>query len=226
MPPIAAFTALCRIIRVIADRLSSLSIPPMTRAERTTVLLLLAIGATGQVARLALESADPPGQALMLPGSQALELARQRNAASAADRPLSPGQRIDPNTASARDLARMPGVGMRLAKEIVSDREIRGVFGSLASLDRVAGIGPGMLRRMEPFLLVPARSAVPGAGLDLNLATPAELEQLPGLGPARAKAIVAYRDRNGPFTDPTHVDRVPGIGSGLALRLAPLLTVR
>jgi competence protein ComEA len=197
----------------------------MTRAERTTVVLLLAVGALGQGARLVLDHAGPPGEALVLPGSRALELARQRNAASAADRRLLPGERIDPNTASARELARLPGVGMRLAKEIVSDREIRGSFGSLASLDRVAGIGPGMLRRMEPFLLIPTRGPDPGEALDLNRATPAELERLPGLGPSRAKAIVTYRERNGRFADPADLDRVPGIGSGLALRLAPLVRV-
>jgi competence protein ComEA len=197
----------------------------MTRAERTTVLLLLGLGVVGQLARLALPGSGAPGGALPAGGSDRA-LAEQRNAASAADRPLRPGERVDPNTASARDLARLPGIGMRLAKDIVADRDIRGPFGSLADLDRVDGIGPGMLRRIEPFLIVPQGVAATRARVDLNQAGPEELDRLPGVGPARAKAIIAFRERFGRFADPAELDRVPGIGPGLALRLRPLVTVR
>ena len=197
----------------------------MTRAERTTVLLLLSLGVVGQLARLAWPGTGAPGGALAtVPSDRAL--AEQRNAASTADRPLRPGERVDPNTASARDLARLPGIGMRLAKDIVADRELRGSFGSLADLDRVDGIGPGMLRRIEPFLIVPQGVAATRARVDLNQAGPEELDRLPGVGPARARAIIAFRERFGRFADPAELDRVPGIGPGLALRLRPLVTVR
>jgi competence protein ComEA len=115
---------------------------------------------------------------------------------------------------------------MRLAKEIVADRELRGPFGSLADLDRVDGIGPGMLRRLEPFLLVPHGVTEFAAPIDLNQAGLGELERLPGVGPSRARAIIAFRERFGRFADPAELDRVPGIGPGLALRLKPLVTVR
>lgn len=198
----------------------------MTRAERTTVLLLLGLGAAGQLVRLTLAREGPPGAALTDAPASETALARQRTAAATADRPLRQGERLDPNTASPRDLARLPGVGMRLAKEIVTDREIRGPFGSLSDLDRVDGIGPGMLRRLEPFLLVPQGVTRFAAPIDLNQAGPGELEQLPGVGPSRARAIIAFRERFGRFADPAELDRVPGIGPGLALRLKPLVTVR
>jgi competence protein ComEA len=198
----------------------------MTRAERTTVILLLGLGAVGQVLRLTLARDGPPGAVLTgSPGSETA-LARQRNAAAAADRPLLPGERLDPNTSSARDLARLPGVGMRLAKEIVADRAVRGPFGSLADLDRVDGIGPGMLRRIEPFLIVPHELTRSRLAIDLNQAGPEELQRLPGVGPSRARAIIAFRERFGRFADAAELDRVPGIGPGLALRLAPMVTVR
>lgn len=197
----------------------------MTRAERTTVLLLLGLGVVGQLARLVLAGSGPPGGALATPPTDRA-LAEQRNAASAADRPLQPGERINPNTASARDLARLPGIGMRLAKDIVADRELRGSFGSLADLDRVDGIGPGMLRRIEPFVVVPQGVVATRAPVDLNRAGAEELDRLPGVGPARARAIIAFRERFGRFADPAELDRVPGIGPGLALRLRPLVTVR
>lgn len=197
----------------------------MTRGERTTVLLLLGLGVVGQLARLALPGSGPPGGALSTPPTDRA-LAAQRNAASAADRPLRPGERINPNTASARDLARLPGIGMRLAKDIIADRDLRGSFGSLADLDRVDGIGPGMLRRIEPFLVVPQGVVATEALVDLNRAGPDELDRLPGVGPSRARAIIAFRERFGRFADPAELDRVPGIGPSLALRLRPLVTVR
>jgi len=52
----------------------------------------------------------------------------------------------------------------------------------------------------------------PAGPIDLNTATAADLETLPGVGPATAAAIVDDRDRNGPFASVDELDRVPGIG--------------
>ncbi len=49
--------------------------------------------------------------------------------------------------------------------------------------------------------------------LDLNTATAAELETLPGIGPEKAAAIVEYRQQNGPFLVVDQLLNVPGIGS-------------
>jgi competence protein ComEA len=108
----------------------------------------------------------------------------------------------------------------------VADRELRGSFGSVAELDRVDGIGPATIRRLEPFLLFRGGTATSPGLVDLNRATAAELDRLPGVGPARARAILAYRDRNGPFAEPTELEKVPGVSPGLARRLGPLVTVR
>ena len=67
---------------------------------------------------------------------------------------------------------------------------------------------------------VPVEAVTGGAGgamtpagpVDVNRATPEQLESLPGVGPATALAIVTERDRNGPFVDVDDLDRVPGIG--------------
>jgi competence protein ComEA len=48
--------------------------------------------------------------------------------------------------------------------------------------------------------------------VDVNTATAAELETLPGVGPATAAAIVDERTRNGPFASIDDLERVPGIG--------------
>jgi competence protein ComEA len=48
--------------------------------------------------------------------------------------------------------------------------------------------------------------------VNVNTATTAELESLPGVGPATATAIVDERTRNGPFASVDDLERVPGIG--------------
>jgi competence protein ComEA len=48
--------------------------------------------------------------------------------------------------------------------------------------------------------------------VDVNAATASELDELPGIGPAIAAAIVTERERNGPFLDVDDLDRVPGLG--------------
>ncbi len=49
-------------------------------------------------------------------------------------------------------------------------------------------------------------------GVDINAATAADLEVLPGVGPVLASRIVAYRDANGPFATVEDLLDVPGIG--------------
>ena len=52
----------------------------------------------------------------------------------------------------------------------------------------------------------------PSGPVDLNEATAGELEQLPGIGPATAAAIVEYRENTGPFGTVDDLLDVPGIG--------------
>ena len=63
------------------------------------------------------------------------------------------------------------------------------------------------------------------ARLDLNTATAGKLEGIPGIGPALAGRILAYRDREGPFRSLEDLDDVSGIGPQTLQRLAPYLSV-
>jgi competence protein ComEA len=54
--------------------------------------------------------------------------------------------------------------------------------------------------------------ATPNGPIHINTATEEELQQLPGVGPALAKEIAAYRKENGPFKSMEDLDKVPGIG--------------
>ena len=48
--------------------------------------------------------------------------------------------------------------------------------------------------------------------ININTADSAALQQLPGIGPSIADSIISYREANGPFTDPTQLLNIPGIG--------------
>lgn len=61
--------------------------------------------------------------------------------------------------------------------------------------------------------------------INLNSATAAELEKLPGVGPATAARIVEYRQKNGAFKKIEDLMNVRGIGEKTFLNLKPLITV-
>jgi competence protein ComEA len=63
-----------------------------------------------------------------------------------------------------------------------------------------------------------------GGLCNLNTATVAELDALPGVGPVLAQRIVDHR-KQGPFTSVDQLDDVPGIGPARAAELAELVTV-
>ena len=62
--------------------------------------------------------------------------------------------------------------------------------------------------------------------IDPNTATVASLRRLPGIGPAKASAIVAYRGAHpAPFRTAEDLTHVSGIGPGTVARIAKYLTV-
>jgi competence protein ComEA len=71
----------------------------------------------------------------------------------------------------------------------------------------------------------PGGGAVPGAPVNLNTATAAELESLPGVGPVLAERIVDYRTRNGGFRSVDELRKVEGVGDARYAQLKDLVTV-
>lgn len=181
--------------------------------------------------------ADLPGReaslASLADSADALARAESRRT-----RPLSPGERLDPNRAREEELDRLPGIGPATARAIVSARD-SAPFESLEDLTRVRGIGPATLERLRPALEVayaPARSRPPsrsaartgirgglrGAAepiVDINRAGPDELRTLPGVGPVLADRIVEDRAARGSYRKPEDLLRVRGIGPALLERL-------
>lgn len=68
-----------------------------------------------------------------------------------------------------------------------------------------------------------------GAGevsaIDINHASQTELVRVPGLGPAKARAIVRYRLKHGPYRRVAHLERVSGLSTATVGKLKPYLVV-
>lgn len=229
----------------------------MPPAERRALLLLLGLAVTGQAVRhLATRPGQPPGQVQLLatltPGSPLA----QRDSAIRRARPLAPGESVDVNSAAAAELARLPKVGMALAKAIVAYRQEHGPFGRLEGLDRVPGLGPALLKTVASHVKFTAAGASAGAQLvggaaipppattpcmgqpaslpdcaaavplNINSASISDLDALPGIGPAKAAAILRYREEHGPLGAVDDLARVPGFGAALVARLRHRISTR
>ena len=62
--------------------------------------------------------------------------------------------------------------------------------------------------------------------ININSASAQELEVLPGIGPALAARIVAYRQEQGPFSTIEELENVSGIGPRTLDQLRPFITTR
>jgi competence protein ComEA len=71
-----------------------------------------------------------------------------------------------------------------------------------------------------------AASGGQGGLVNVNTATAAELDALPGVGPALAARIIAYREAHGPFQKVADLQQVSGIGEKTLARFADMVSVR
>lgn len=136
---------------------------------------------------------------------------------------------VDVNTATAEQLQTLPGVGPAIAKEIIAGRP----YSSVNDLDRVKGLGAARLAELKGKVTasrapraVPAKkkggaSAPKASGVvNVNTATSAELQELPGIGPVLARAIIDGR----PYSSVDDLGRVKGIGEEKLEDLTDLVT--
>jgi competence protein ComEA len=69
-------------------------------------------------------------------------------APSSSEKPLASGERINLNSATSAQLETLPGVGPKMAARIIAARPLE----SIKDLDAVSGIGPSMLKKLEPLV--------------------------------------------------------------------------
>lgn len=68
-------------------------------------------------------------------------------------------------------------------------------------------------------------ASVFASGINLNTATSEQLQTLNGVGPAKAKAIIEFREKNGPFKSIDDLDKVSGFGQKSIDKIRDQLTV-
>ena len=145
---------------------------------------------------------------------------------------------IDIRVATQAELEELPGIGAKRAQEIIAHRA-KTPFNNVNEIMLIKGIGLKTYAKMRPMLLVfgnaepidkdakstatKSDSPVPKAAVqpkkadltnvvNLNTASLDELCTLSGIGPAKAKAIIEFRDANGPFASIEDITKVKGIG--------------
>lgn len=152
---------------------------------------------------------------------------------------------VNINTASLDELKSLPGIGDTKAAAIIAHRSSSGPFQSVDQLGDVTGIGPKTLEALRGLIevgdgaTVAATSPPPrdgaasapkpapsGPAVDINSASAAELDALPGIGPAKAAAIVADREANGRFGSCADLTRVQGIGAATVTNMGGMCVAR
>ena len=97
---------------------------------------------------------------------------------------------------------------------------------SIEALLRAAGGTTGEADCTNLALFIPAQEQEPlPQRININRAETWLLEALPGIGPARAQAIVDYRQENGLFRSTDEITRVEDIGTATYERIKSLITV-
>jgi len=122
------------------------------------------------------------------------------------------------NELSQKEWTSLPGIGPGLAQSIVLYRAQFGDFNSIEDLTRVSHMTLSRLRRIQDYIYA-SSSVRPHSGneidhlsININTADENQLDALPGVGEVIAKAIVHYREENGPFASVDELINVPRIG--------------
>ena len=159
--------------------------------------------------------------------------------------------RVDLNRAPLAELEQLPGVGPQRAARIDAYRRQHGGFRSVEELRKVHGFGVITLEGLRdlvtvsaaeheedraPRLASPAKIAkqrtrpgkkelaLRGTVIDVNRASRAELQRLPGVGPKMSQRILDERAR-GRFKTVDDLRRVAGIGAKTLDRLRPYVSM-
>ena len=141
--------------------------------------------------------------------------------------------KVDLNTATAAQLEELPGIGTANAKKIVAARPYKSVddlaksgipastinkISSLVTVTAAAEPSPGPSRLTKSGTT--AKEAPQLSLVDLNTATAAQLEELPGIGTANAKKIIAAR----PYKSVAELSKA-GIPAATVNKISSLVTV-
>jgi competence protein ComEA len=137
---------------------------------------------------------------------------------------------IDLNKATAEELEELPGVGPATSKKIIAGRPYSKVDDlakagipakAIASIRSKVHVAQAAGTKTKAKTAATTEPKAKSEKVNLNTADAAELEDLPGIGPAHAKAIIEAR----PFKSVDDLDRVKGLGKARIDALKDLVTI-
>ena len=139
--------------------------------------------------------------------------------------------KININTADLNELRRLPGIGPVLAQRIIDDRNINGLFSNSEELTRIFGIGRKKYKLIKDLITVEGEEGTKAikrkrGKINLNTATQRELEELPGIGPVKARMIIQYRENRHGFSRVEDLCEIYGIGPKTIANLKALVVIR
>ena len=129
---------------------------------------------------------------------------------------------LELNTATEKDFERIKGVGKKLAQRIVHFRKALGGFVDKKQLYEVYGLEAKIVDKIIVNITVDESKI---NHLLLNKARENEFKKHPYVSLADAKAIIAYREQNGMFTDIDGIDQIDIISSENRKKIKPYLIV-
>ena len=129
-------------------------------------------------------------------------------------------------------IARLSGSAVRLCRSSgppIGAADSAALDAQMARVDSVRALNHNRKSKRERPTAVSGQHgdtsrASATAVVDLDRATEAEIEALPGIGPALAHRIVSFRDSAGAFGQIEALCDVSGIGPAMTKRLRPLVT--
>jgi competence protein ComEA len=138
--------------------------------------------------------------------------------------------KVDLNTASRDQLEALPGIGPEIATALIAARP----FQSLDELKDIKGIGEARFEQIRPLVTIhgsdrssaagaPAgRTSGAGGKININTAAREQLEDLLGIGPVKAQAIIDHR----PYKSVDQLMEVKGIKEGTFAEIKDRITIR
>ncbi|MCK6527352.1 helix-hairpin-helix domain-containing protein [Myxococcota bacterium] len=119
--------------------------------------------------------------------------------------------KVDVNTATAEELAQLPGVTPQMAANIISYRERQGLIEDEDELGRVRGMTPEVRRAIKDQVVL--------GKVDINQATADQLVMLPQVTPRLADNLLAHRQKYGRFENWGEVEKVQGFNRDLVRKV-------
>lgn len=157
------------------------------------------------------------------------------------DEPKTENPKVDDMVVDIKGAVKTPGVYHMMPGDRVEDvLEKAGGFTSKADKAQVnlakklademmiyiPSVGEKMPENAEAQT-APASNGTSGSGkININTASEQELEQISGIGPSKAGAIIEYREKNGPFQKVEDLDKVSGFGEKTLERMKDQITVQ